>query len=139
MFKKKVSYTKDLNAKQKEIHNFQKASAIFADYGYTTIKLSDDWKGADFIAINLKGLYLRVQLKTALIFNKKYEGNHLFICFFERKGNEIKNLYLYPHDKLLKIFKSRFEKTVAWKRDGVWFWGSVPKHAREVLKPYIIG
>ena len=47
----KIKY-EDLNARQKETYNFQIVSALFADYGYTTIKLSDDWLGADFIAIN---------------------------------------------------------------------------------------
>ena len=140
MFRKKIKYT-DLKkkTKQKETYNFQKASSIFADYGYTTIKLSDDWMGADFIAISFDGLrYLRVQLKTALTFDEKYKGKDLHICFFERKGDEIKNLYLYPHDELLEKFVVKFGKTVSWKRDGRWFWGNIPKHAREVLKPYLI-
>ncbi len=38
----KISY-KELNAKQQEIYNFQKASSVLADYGYVCIKLADDW------------------------------------------------------------------------------------------------
>ena len=45
----------DLNAKQKEIYNFQKVTALkvaalLADCGFNCIKLSDDWQGADFLA-----------------------------------------------------------------------------------------
>ncbi len=32
----KINY-KDLNAKAKEIYNFQKVSAVLSDYGFTTI------------------------------------------------------------------------------------------------------
>lgn len=38
-----------LNARQKESYNFQKILAVLADFGYVTIRLSDDWKGADFL------------------------------------------------------------------------------------------
>lgn len=49
---KKISYSDDLNARQKENFNFQKVSAVLADYGYVTMRLSDDWQGADFIALH---------------------------------------------------------------------------------------
>ena len=59
----KIRY-EDLNAKQKEIYNFQKVSALLADYGFTTIKLADDWNGADFLALHCAGkMTLIVQLK----------------------------------------------------------------------------
>jgi hypothetical protein len=38
----RIEYRK-LNARQKETYNFQKVSAIFADYGFATIKLNDDF------------------------------------------------------------------------------------------------
>jgi hypothetical protein len=38
----RIEYNK-LNARQKETYNFQKASAILADYGFATIKLNDDF------------------------------------------------------------------------------------------------
>jgi len=43
----KIDYRK-LNSRQKENYNFQKVSGILADYGFATIRLSDDWNGADF-------------------------------------------------------------------------------------------
>lgn len=41
---KKVNY-RELNAKQKELFNFQKLAAVMADYGFNCIRLSDDWQG----------------------------------------------------------------------------------------------
>src|SRR5437762_2637158 len=58
----KISYAR-LNARQKENYNFQKISAVLAEYGYVTFRFSDDWSGADFIAVHLSGDVLRVQLK----------------------------------------------------------------------------
>ncbi len=67
-----IDYKKDLNARQKENYNFQKISAVLADYGFVTLRLSDDWNGADFIALHKSGESLRVQLKARLSFSRKY-------------------------------------------------------------------
>jgi len=40
---------KTLNSRQKENCNFQKVSAALADYGFVTLRLSDDWQGADLL------------------------------------------------------------------------------------------
>ncbi|MFT4733787.1 MAG: hypothetical protein ACI9DJ_001015 [Algoriphagus sp.] len=62
----RIEYNK-LNARQKETYNFQKVSAILADYGFATIKLNDDWANADFIAQHIDGdKYLKVQLNNTL-------------------------------------------------------------------------
>jgi hypothetical protein len=138
MFKGKVDYD-SLNARQKEIYNFQKVSAIFAEYGYTTIKLSDDWMGADFIAISFDGLSdLKVQLKGTLVFDQRYCGKNLLICFFERKGGEIKNLYVYPHDDLLSRFLSIIGHTESWRKNGYWFSSTISVNFRKELEEYRI-
>ena len=127
----KIKYEK-LNARQKEIYNFQKVSAIFADFGYTTVKLSDDWLGADFIAISFNSTdYLRVQLKGRLSFYKKYQNKDIFICFNDRANNQ---WYLYPHDKALKNFSeiSNYVK----EHDG-WSSNLLSKDQKEKLKSYI--
>ena len=111
-FDKKVKYAA-LKGKQKEIYNFQKVSAHLADYGYTTIKLDDDWMGADFIAIHFDGLrYLKVQLKSRLTFDKKYIGKDIFICFFDKQW------IIYPHDELLSIFESEISNSSSWQDKG---------------------
>lgn len=47
---KKIIYT-ELNSKQKENYNFHKVASALADYGYNSMRLNDDWQGADFIAV----------------------------------------------------------------------------------------
>jgi hypothetical protein len=90
---KKIEYS-ELNSKQKESYNFQKVSGVLADYGYTTIRLSDDWQGADFIAQHVSGEFVKVQLKGRLEVNKKYIGKDIFMCFKHKE-----NWYLGPHDE----------------------------------------
>ena len=51
---KKIKYG-SLNNRQKESYNFQKVSSILAEYGFVTMKLNDDWQGADFIAQHIDG------------------------------------------------------------------------------------
>ena len=89
---------RDLNARQQEAYNFQKISAVLADYGFITMRLSSDWRGADFIAQHFDGAtFLPVQLKGRLTFDRKYEGRGLHICFPNYGA-----WYLYPHDELLE-------------------------------------
>ena len=100
----KIEY-EQLKAKQKEIFNFQKVSSIFADYGYTTIKLADDWLGADFLALAFHGeKAIKVQLKGRMTFSKKYVGKQIFICFHD---SESRSWYLYNHDSLLKEWRAK--------------------------------
>ena len=82
---KKIAYNK-LNARQKELFNFQKIAATLADYGFNCIKLSDDWQGADFLAYHLDGLTtLRVQLKSRLDIREKYRGKNIWMAFPHKK------------------------------------------------------
>lgn len=133
MFSKKVKYG-ELNARQKEIYNFQKASALFAEYGYTTIKLSDDWMGADFIAISFDGSqYLKVQLKGRLTFDKKYIGKGIFICFCDQKSGD---WYIYDHDKILAELVDGFKNTDSWKIAGGYSCPGLKKDTKELLEYY---
>jgi len=64
-----------LNARQKELFNFQKIAATLADYGFNCIKLADDWQGADFLAYHVNGTTtLKIQLKSRITIQKKYLG-----------------------------------------------------------------
>ena len=73
----KIKYT-DLNAKAQETYNFHKAACILADYGYNCIWLSNDWNGADFIAVHIDGISdIKVQLKGGPSFAKKYKDKNL--------------------------------------------------------------
>lgn len=128
----KTAY-KSLNARQKESHNFQKFSAVLADYGFITIKLSDDWHGADFIAQHLSGETLKVQLKGRLAFYKKYQGKDLWICF--REGNE---WYFYPHDELLERFltETNIGNTESWANGGGYSFPGLSQQCKTMLEPY---
>ena len=60
----RISYS-DLKSKQQENYNYHKVSSQLADFGFSTIRLTDDWQGADFIAQHIDGsTFLKVQIKT---------------------------------------------------------------------------
>ena len=127
---KKIEYS-ELNAKQKESYNFQKVSGVLADYGYTTIRLSDDWQGADFIAQKASE-YIKVQLKGRLEVNRKYTGKDIFMCFRHKE-----NWYLGPHDEILEVVEGSIEKTSSWT-NGKYTWKTPSKKLLSELTKYII-
>ena len=129
----KVSYA-NLNARQKENYNFQKVSAVLAEYGFVTFRLSDDWAGADFIAVHLSGSVLRVQLKSRLTFEEKYRGNGLYVAFAVSD-----TWYLYPHDELLSqvLDATNFGASESWEKGG-YSWPRLSKQLQQILAPYCI-
>jgi hypothetical protein len=131
MILNKIIYS-ELNAKQKESYNFQKVSGLLADYGYTTIRLSDDWQGADFIAQHVSSEYIKVQLKGRLEVNQKYTGKDIFMCFRHKE-----NWYLGPHDEILRIVEASIKKTASWI-DGKYTWKTPSKKLLFKLTKYII-
>jgi hypothetical protein len=125
----------NLSAKQKEAYHFQKVSAVLADYGYQTIKLSDDWCGADFVAQHLDGTVLKVQLKGRLTVSKKYEKKDLWICF---PSGDV--WYIYPHDiilaALIKDKKNSIQNT--YNAGGGYSFPSLSKELSRLLSEYEI-
>lgn len=124
----------DLNSRQRESYNFHKVAAVLSDYGYTSIRLSDDWEGADFIAVHIDGqTSLRVQLKGRLTFAKKYLGKGLFIAFPNKS-----DWYLYPHDEVQEeVFALKpYGTTRSWRESGGYSVGGLGKRMREILEPY---
>ncbi|MFA6603290.1 MAG: hypothetical protein WCT10_00440 [Patescibacteria group bacterium] len=96
---KKISYSK-LNSRQRENYNFQKIAAKLADYGFNAVRLSDDWQGADAVAIHVdQKTFLKVQVKGRFSFDKKYIGKNIWIAFHDKDTD---TYYLYNHDRLLK-------------------------------------
>ena len=129
----KVEY-KNLNSKQKENYNFHKLAAVLADYGYSSMWLNDDWKGADFIANHINGeTFLRVQLKGRLTFNKKYCEKDIHVAF--RDGND---WYFYPHDELMnKLLENSFMAgSASWDDKGGYSWPSIPKKIKDIISIY---
>jgi hypothetical protein len=132
---KRIRYA-SLNSWQKENFNFQKISAVLADYGFVTLRLSDDWQGADFIAQHIDGAtFARVQLKGRLTFDAKYRGKDLWVAFSEGES-----WYLYPHDEVLaQVLKAtRVGSTVSWSGRGGYAFPRLSKKLRELLEKYRI-
>jgi hypothetical protein len=128
----KVPYD-NLNARQKESYNFQKVSGVLADFGFVTIRLSDYWKGADFLAQHISGETLRIQLKSRLTFQKKYQGKDLWICFMESE-----QCYLYPHDDLLEhvLKETNIENTESWTTAESYSFPYLSLQLQSMLEPY---
>ncbi len=122
-----------LNSRQQEAFNFQKVSAVLADYGFVTIRLSSDWGGADFIAQHRDGsTFLKVQLKGRLTFDKKYIGRDLHVCFPDDG-----RWFVYPHDELLKvILATSVGESSSWKTHGAYSFPRLSKKLRELLEPH---
>jgi hypothetical protein len=128
----KVKY-EDLNAKAKERYNFQKVSAKLADYGFTTIWLSNDWQGADFIAVHADGVTdLKIQLKGRLSFDRRYRGKNIYVCFINEGTT-----YLYPHDEVLDKVESKISDR-GWIERGAWTAGTFTNEFRQLLEPYLL-
>lgn len=130
----RFSYSK-LNARQKENHNFQRASAVLAAYGFSTIRLSDDWNGADFLALHADGRrVLRVQLKPRLYFRQVYMKKRLWLCFPADGG-----AYLFPHDRVLRILLKRCAKgTMSWEKRKAYHIKHVPKWLKPKIARYLL-
>jgi hypothetical protein len=129
----RISY-ESLNSRQQEGFNFRKVSAVLADYGFTTIRLTSDWNGADFIAQHSDGItFLKVQLKGRCAFSEEYRGKDLFICFPDGK-----EWYLYPHDEVLNkvLAGTDVGGTVSWKERGGYSFPTLSKKLRQLLEPY---
>jgi len=123
----------NLSPPQQEAYNFQKVSALLADYGFITIRLSDDWQGADFIAQHIYGEFLKAQLKGRVTFDKKYKGRDLYICC-PVNGH----WHLYPHDEMLEkvVTMKNLDSTKHWAKDGIVHWPKPPEDIQALLKPF---
>ena len=132
---KRINY-ETLNPRQKENYNFQRISGILAKHGFSTIRLSDDWNGTDFIALHVDGIsILRVQLKTRVYFRKSYTKKNLWICF--REGDD---MYFFPHDEVLKQFLDSgrvMHGSESWDKGGYSF-PNIARWMKPLLKIYRI-
>ena len=127
----------DLNSRQRENYNFQKLSAVLADFGFATLRLSDDWSYADFLAQHIdSGTILRIQLKGRLLFDKKYVEKELIIAF--PHGDD---WYLCAHDEVLEIVLKQTDTmtgTKSWDERGQYSFPSLGTKLTELLAPYRI-
>lgn len=120
------------NSKQIETYNFHKAASVLAEYGFDCIRISNDWRGADFLAYHPEtGQTLAVQLKTCLVIDKKYlPFKDLYMCFpLDGTGN----WYLIKHKELMEIAK---KEAPQWFDSNRWknqkrYWSYTGRHRRQ--------
>lgn len=124
-----------LNKRQKENYNFQKIASKLADYGYNCLRLTDDWGGADFIAVHVDGHAIKVQLKSRLSIEKQYNGKEIYIAFDENN-----QWYIYAHDQLRDqlLNMGKMSGTKSWEQKGKYNWSSIPKYLVEHITQYAI-
>ena len=127
MILKKVDYIK-LNSKQKENYNFHKVASALANYGYNSLRLNDDWQGADFIAISGEDM-IKVQLKGRFTIDKKYIGKEIYIAFIE--NNVIK---LYIHDEAVNMLSDNIINSKSWSEKGGYSWGQTPNIYNSIIR-----
>lgn len=130
---KRIDY-ESLNAKQKEKYNYHKVSSLLADYGFSGVLLSDDYNGADFLAIHKDGEILRVQLKGRITIDRKYIGKDLYMAF------PVKDRWcLIAHDRLLNLPAiSRWLKSSSWTETGSYSSPTVGKSLWAALTSYLL-
>lgn len=116
----KVEY-QNLNSREKENYNFHKVASALADYGYDSMRLNNDWQGADFIAVKGDEM-IKVQLKGRFTVDKKYLGKDIYIAFLEK--NIVK---IYNHDKVVSILADGVLNSISWKEKGNYSWGKTPE------------
>ena len=126
IFDSKIDYD-DLNSKEKENHNYHKIAASLADYGYDSMRLNNDWEGADFIAIR-ENKILKIQLKGRFTIDKKYIGKDIFISFLEE--GKIK---IYNHDDALKLISKNIKNSKSWNEVGNYSWGKTPEYFNTII------
>jgi hypothetical protein len=132
---RRIEY-RQINSRQKENYNFLKLSAVLADYGFMTIRLSADWQGADFIAQHVDGsTFLQVQLKGRLTIGEKYRKKDLYVAFPHDA-----DWYLYPHDKLLGrvLAETGVRHTDSWRTKKGYSWPALSQQMLRLLQPYKI-
>ena len=123
----KINYN-SLNSKQKENFNYHKVASALADYGYDSMRLNNDWQGADFIAVNGEDM-IKVQLKGRFTIDKKYIGKYIVIAFIE---NSI--VKIYKHDDAVEMLPKNILDSSSWSEKGGYSWGQTPKIYNSIIK-----
>jgi len=122
----KIDYYK-LNARQKENYNFHKVASALADYGYDSMRLNNDWEGADFISVN-KDEMIKVQLKSRFTVAKKYLYKDIFIAFIE--DGQVK---IYNHDEAVSLLSENIITSKSWVNDGAYTMNKTPVAYEQII------
>ena len=126
--------THDSAHNSKQACKFQKLSDILADHGFMTIRLSNDWRNTDFIALQINGTrFFKVHLKKRLYFSKNYAGKNIYIAF------PTDNIwYFYPHDETLAFLlqEATAGTTGSWKENGVYQFHTMSADIWQLMAKY---
>ena len=135
----RVDYA-SLDGRQQEARNFHKMASVLADYGFDCFRIPTDWRGADLLAHHVpSGRVLRVQLKSALTINKKYESQgDLWIAF------PVDRLWhLAPHADLVRAVgeatAGKALRNRSWMTERDVFWQKPTKALLEAIVPFQMG
>ncbi len=114
-----------------EHSNFVKLAAHLVDYGFHCSWLSVDDGGADFIAIHIiTNEVIKIQIKSRITIDKKYEGKNLFIAFPRIEKHFDKEWVIAPHDELIYIYTTPEN----YQKNGGKSSKSVPKYMWDEVK-----
>ena len=131
MNRSKVEY-RNLNSRAKENFNAAKLASLMADYGYNCLRLSDDYNGADLIALREGEDAMHVQLKSRLTLSKQYEDKGLYMAF--PVGDD---WYILPHDKLVEIASEHgYLDTPSWQDGGSYSTAKPSAALMQLLREY---
>lgn len=114
-----------------EYSNFVKLAAHLTNFGYHCSWLSVDDSGADFVGIHIiTNEVIKVQIKSRITIDKKYENKDLLIAFPRVEKNYNKEWLIVPHDDLIPIYTT-FEN---YQKNGGKSSEIVPKHIWNQVK-----
>ena len=125
----------ELTPRQRKTWKFHKLASRLADYGFSCIRLSDGWQGADFIACHIDSSFFKVRLETRLHIERRYSAKELFIAFSENN-----RWYIYPHDQLRDelLDMGYMSGTLSWEDRGIYNWPGLTQRLAEHMEKYVI-
>jgi hypothetical protein len=129
----KVIYA-NLNSRQQESFNYAKLAAALADYGYTCVRMHDDYLSGDLLALR-DGETLNVQLKSRLTIDQKYECRDLWLAFPDQG-----TWYMIEHDELVDIMAKHTTAldSASWQEHGHYNRAPLSKQLKELLGDYAL-
>lgn len=126
----------DLSDRLKRNFNYQKVSAVLADYGFATFWISED--GADFLAIHKDGgvrSVRKVLIKEWITIADECRGKDIWIAAPHARG-----WFIYPHDAMLELIEAvePFKCAASWQTDKLHSWQSPSNALLDTLAPYFV-
>lgn len=130
-----ISY-EALSSRQQEAYNYAKLASILADYGYTCVRLHDDYESGDLLALKPGHTYA-IQLKGRFTIDKKYINKGLYMAWpaADRQG-----FYVVRHASLVQIAQAHTNimNTRSWAEQGLYSIKTLSADLRAHLTPHLL-